>query len=74
MTDENDKIRVELELPRWAVDALARWKIPADHCGSSIEARIAFLVDDMAVLIEEAERDQQPKAKTPTSPPPRFLH
>lgn len=68
---DDDKIKIELEIPRWCLEALARWKIPEDHCGASIEERIAWLVDEQAVAITEAERKAQKAA--PTITPPRFL-
>lgn len=71
MADDNETMRVELDLPRWVVEALARWKAPADHVGVSIEQRIAFLADDLALSIVEEER-REAEGGTPAKPEPRL--
>ena len=39
-----DTVRIELDLPRWCIEALERWN-PAE-CEPTIAARAAYIVQD----------------------------
>lgn len=60
MTDEK-KIRLEIEITEREAALLTRWPIPAEHCGSSLESRIRFLIDDMCLGLEGQERSEKSK-------------
>jgi hypothetical protein len=52
-------MKVTVELPDWIVAMLLRARIPEEICGASIEDRLVFLADDMAVAILEDQAIEQ---------------
>jgi len=52
-------MKVTVELPDWVVAMLLRARLHPEVCGPTIEERLAFWADDMAVAILEDQAIEQ---------------
>lgn len=58
MTDEK-RIRLEIEITERMAQILARWQVPPELGGETLESKIWFLLDDCCSGIESAERTRE---------------
>lgn len=55
------KIRLEIEITEREAALLAGWRIPEELCGSGLEARIRFLIDDYCQGLERFQQEGKSK-------------
>ncbi len=55
------RIRLEIEITEREAALLAGWRIPEELCGSGLESRIRFLIDDYCQGLERMASEGKSK-------------
>lgn len=55
------KISLQIEITEREAKLLEGWRIPEELCGSGLESRIKFLIDDYCQGLERMEREGKSK-------------